>query len=105
MDTEPRQQPVADEGADDPDQKVANDPEPSATNDFTSQPSRNDADEQYDQQAFVRHMHWSPLGQAHSLTGFIMPIGNVSISPQLLDRASPSDGDTRIGKRAAPIGR
>jgi hypothetical protein len=104
MDTEPRQQPVADEGTYDPDQEVANNSEPRSPNDFASQPARNDADEQYDQQVFVRHMHWSPLGQAHRLTGFIMPIGNVSISPQFLDPASRSDGGTVLASGAAPIG-
>src|SRR5947209_4159379 len=69
MDTEPGQQPIADKGADDPDKEVAEDSEAGSTDDLTSQPSRNDADEQYDQQALVRQMHWSPrnLGQAQRL--------------------------------------
>ncbi|MFL6760835.1 hypothetical protein [Sphingomonas sp.] len=88
MDTEPRQQPIPDKGTHDPDQQVADNSEPRTPNDFAGQPARNDADEQYDQQAFVRQMHWSPLDQGHHLTGLIVPIGNVSISPQFLGRGA-----------------
>jgi hypothetical protein len=60
VDAEPRQQPIADKRADDPDEKIANNSEPRPTNDFTGQPSGDDANEQYDQQALIGHMHWSP---------------------------------------------
>jgi hypothetical protein len=87
MDADLRQQPVPDKGAHDPDQEVADDPEPRPPNDFTSQPASNDADEQYDQQAFIRHMHWSPrhLVQKTRLAVFNMPIGNASMSSRFLD--------------------
>src|SRR5437016_7600628 len=89
MDTEPRQKPIPDKGAHDTDKEVAKYSESRPPNDFTSQPARDDADEQNDQQALVRHMHWSPLylGQAHPhrRNGYIIPVGNASPSPQFLD--------------------
>jgi hypothetical protein len=60
METDPGQYQIPDEGADDPDQEVANNSKPGAPNNLTSQPACNDAYEQDDQQAFVRHMHWPP---------------------------------------------
>lgn len=55
--TDAGQQPTANERADYPDEKVANDSKTRALHDFAGQPSCNDANEQYDQQAFIRHMH------------------------------------------------
>ena len=42
MDTELRQQPGADEGADDAEQEIADQPEAGASNDLTGQPARHD---------------------------------------------------------------
>src|SRR5437868_13641724 len=59
METELRQDPVANECTDNPDEQIADDSEPGPSDDFASQPAGNDADEQYDQQALVRHVHRS----------------------------------------------
>jgi len=62
MDANFRQRPVADKGTHYPDKDVANDPEAGSSHDLAGQPARDEPDEQYDQQAFVRHMHWpSPI--------------------------------------------
>lgn len=53
MNAEPRQKPIADKGAHDPDKKVANNPKASPTNDLADQPSRDDANQNDDQQALV----------------------------------------------------
>ena len=47
------EQPTANEGTDYANEEVANNSEARPPNDFTSQPARNDADEQYDQEALV----------------------------------------------------
>jgi len=57
VDTELRKQPTPDEGADDPDEEVADNPKAGALNNLTSKPSGNDADEQYDQKTFTRDVH------------------------------------------------
>src|ERR1700736_5425090 len=55
VDAELRQQPVADEGAYDSDDEVAEDPIPGAAHDLAGQPSGNDADQQDDEETFTRH--------------------------------------------------
>src|SRR5437016_1186682 len=55
VDAELRQQPVADEGAYDSDDEVADDPIPRAAHDLAGQPSCNDADQQDDEETFTRH--------------------------------------------------
>src|SRR6185369_8149182 len=57
MDTELRQQPAPDEGADDSDDEVADNAEPGALYDLTGKPSGNEADQQDDEEAFARHVH------------------------------------------------
>ena len=57
MDAELRKQPAADEGADDSNEEIADDPEPGALHDLAGQPARNEADHQYDQETFTRHVH------------------------------------------------
>ena len=61
MNTEPEQQPISNERADDPDQEVANDPETGSSNEMTRQPAGNQAHHEDDQQAFIGHVHRSPL--------------------------------------------
>ena len=77
MDAELRQQPAPDEGADDSDDEIADDPEPGALHDLTRKPSGNQADKQDDEKAFARHVHAyrsdpedksSPQGLARSAT-------------------------------------
>jgi hypothetical protein len=57
VEAELRQEPAADEGACDSDEEVADDPETGALHDLARQPSGNEADHQYDQQTFTRHVH------------------------------------------------
>jgi hypothetical protein len=49
MDTQLRQQPASDKGAQNPDNDVPNDPKAGAANDLTCQPACDEADKQYDQ--------------------------------------------------------
>ena len=53
MDTQARQQPVTDECADNTDNQVANKPEAATSHDLARQPAGNDADHQYDDEAFI----------------------------------------------------
>jgi len=57
MNAELRKQPTADEGANDADDDISDDPKPGAMDDLTGQPSGNEANHQYDQQTFTRHVH------------------------------------------------
>jgi hypothetical protein len=52
-----RKEPTANEGTSDSDEKVADNPEPGALHNLTGQPSGNEADHQYDQETFTRHVH------------------------------------------------
>jgi hypothetical protein len=47
------QQPVANEGANDPDEEVTDESEPGASHDLTRQPSGNEADHQYDKETLA----------------------------------------------------
>jgi hypothetical protein len=49
MDTQLRQQPASDKGAQNPDNEVSNDPESGALHNLTCQPACNETDKQYDQ--------------------------------------------------------
>src|SRR4029077_15502119 len=55
MDTDLRQEPVADEGTDDNDYHVTNEAKTGALDDLAGQPPGNKANEQYDKKAFIRH--------------------------------------------------
>jgi hypothetical protein len=57
MDAEPGQQPTAYKGAQDTDDQIADDPESGPAHDLTGQPACNETYEQYDQEAFARHIH------------------------------------------------
>jgi hypothetical protein len=57
MDAELRKQPTTDEGADDSDDEIADDPKPSASHDLAGQPSGDEPDNQDDQQTLSRHVH------------------------------------------------
>ena len=52
-----REKPAANEGTCDSDEEVADDPEAGPLHDLARQPSGNEADHQYDQETFTRHMH------------------------------------------------
>jgi hypothetical protein len=57
MNTELRKQPTGDEGADDPNDNIANQAKARPLYDLAGQPARNCANQQNDQQTFNRHMH------------------------------------------------
>jgi hypothetical protein len=57
MDAEPGQQPTTYKGAQDTDDQIADDPESGPAYDLTGQPACNETYEQYDQEAFARHIH------------------------------------------------
>ena len=56
-DAELRQQPVADEGADNADDEIADEAEAGPAHDFAGEPAGDEADQQDDQKTFVRQMH------------------------------------------------
>jgi hypothetical protein len=64
VEVELRNEPTANEGACDSHEEVVENPEPGAPHDLASQPSGNEADQQYDQETFTRHVHLRCL-QAH----------------------------------------
>ena len=57
MEAELRKEPTANEGTCNSYEEVADDPEPGALHNLASQPSGNEADHQYDQETFTRHVH------------------------------------------------
>jgi hypothetical protein len=57
LDPELKKDPTTDEGACDSHDEIADDSKPVATHDLVGQPSSNEADHQYDQQTFSRHVH------------------------------------------------
>jgi hypothetical protein len=57
MDAKLSQQPTSDKGAQNTDNKVANDPKTGPSHDLTCQPACNQAHKQYYQQTFTRHIH------------------------------------------------
>jgi hypothetical protein len=61
MDIKSRQQPVTDERADNPDYQVPDEAEPHAPHDLTSQPSGNNTNQDYDEEAFIRQGHGDTL--------------------------------------------
>jgi hypothetical protein len=64
MNADLRQQPVTDEGADNSDHKVTNQPETGTIDDFTGEPPGNDTNQQYDKETFIRHVHGGALRAA-----------------------------------------
>src|SRR6266566_2663282 len=69
MDREARQQPVANEGTDDSDYNITNYPKTCAPNDFAGQPPRNETDQHYDEETFVRYVHGGVLTPSPSDPG------------------------------------
>ena len=57
MDAELGQQPTAYKGTQDTDDQIADDPESGPAYDLTGQPACDETYEQYDQEAFARHIH------------------------------------------------
>ena len=57
MDAELRQQPTPNESAYDSNEEIAKEPKSGALHDLASQPSSDEADHQYDQETFIRHVH------------------------------------------------
>jgi hypothetical protein len=57
MNTQLRQQPTSDEGAQNPEQEITEYPKTSPSHDLACQPASNETHKQYDQQAFARNIH------------------------------------------------
>jgi hypothetical protein len=57
MDAELGQEPAADKGAGNSDDEITDESEAGALHDLTCEPSGNEANQEYDQQAFARHVH------------------------------------------------
>ena len=57
MDAELGQQPATNKGAQDSDDKIADESEAGPLHDLAGEPAGNEPDKQYDQQAFARHVH------------------------------------------------
>ena len=53
MDAESRQQPTTDEGANDSNDEIADDPKAGASHNLAGQPAGNEADQQYDEETFT----------------------------------------------------
>jgi hypothetical protein len=53
MDAKSREHPATDEGADDPDDEIADQSKPRALHDLAGQPPSDNSDQQYDQQTFT----------------------------------------------------
>jgi hypothetical protein len=72
-DSELGQQPASDKGAQDSDDKVADESEAGPLHDLAGEPAGNEADKQYDQQAFARHVHvvTSRLAPRGSITSWL----------------------------------
>jgi len=65
MQAELRHQPIADEGANDADDQVTNDPKSGSLHDFTGQPPGDKPDQQDDQKTFGGQVHGDSLGADH----------------------------------------
>jgi len=79
MDPELGQQPASKEGAQDSDDKVADESEAGPLHDLAGEPAGNEADKQYNQQAFARYVHvvTSRLAGAQaSQTGLPLSVSN-----------------------------
>jgi hypothetical protein len=79
VNTELRKQPTTDEGAYYSDDDIADDPKPGALHDLTGQPSGNDADDQYDQETFNRHVTLSQFSNKYTAqyTSFLSKIDHL----------------------------
>src|SRR5262245_63741158 len=62
VDAQLRQQPTADERADDSDADVRDEAIAGASDDLSGKPSRDQADQQNDENRFIRHGHFLPFG-------------------------------------------
>jgi hypothetical protein len=62
MDPELGQQPASDQGTQQSDDKVADEPEAGSLHELTRQPAGNETHKQDDQQALARHVHISTSG-------------------------------------------
>jgi hypothetical protein len=79
MDAELGQQPASNKGTQDSNDKVADDSESGPLHDLPGEPAGNEANKQYDQQAFARHVHLVTSRFAReeaSQTGLPMSVSN-----------------------------
>ncbi len=63
MDVQAWKQPVTNKGTEDTYDKVSNKPEPAASHDLSGQPASDDANDNNDQEAFIRKIHLNPFVQ------------------------------------------
>jgi hypothetical protein len=94
MDAELRHQPPADEGSDDSDDKVTYDPKSGATYDLASQPSRNEADHQDDQQT-LDPTYACSHGSRFSVRFYEPPLGRLQLD--VPSRTAWRSGGARAG--------
>jgi hypothetical protein len=79
MDPEVGQQPASEKGTQNSDEDVADESEAGPLDDLASEPAGNEADKQYDQQAFARHVHLLTSRFAReeaSQTGLLLSVSN-----------------------------
>jgi hypothetical protein len=79
MDPELWQQPASNKGTQDSDDKVADESEAGPLHDLAGEPAGNEANKQYDQQAFARHVHLVTSRFAReeaSPTGLLLSVSN-----------------------------
>ena len=95
-----RNEPTANEGACNSHEEVAENPEPGALHDLASQPSGNEADQQYDQETFTRYGRTSleRMGSPtkETMTDALEPCANPISGKRPTPAASPM-GQRRIG--------
>jgi hypothetical protein len=79
MDAELGLQPASDKGAQDSDDNVADESEAGPLHDLAGEPAGNEANKQYNQQAFARHVHLVTSRFAEkeaSQTGLLLSVSN-----------------------------
>src|ERR1700676_1709418 len=107
MDAQLRQQPAADEGADNPEAGIGDQAEARAAHDLSGQPSRNQTNKQNDENAFTRH-DFLPLRRQLPMIGRKRNSRAVSI-PSEWETAPAYNVDAlslvlhRVGPKAFPI--
>ena len=83
MEAELRKEPTANEGTSDSNEKVADNPEPGALHNLTGQPSGNEADHQYDQETFTRHVPQTRVMRRNERRALLQRLNDDPRSPSL----------------------
>jgi hypothetical protein len=77
VEAELRKEPAANEGTRDSDKEVADNPKSGALHNLAGQPSGDEADQQYDQETFARHVHFLILVTAWKLRNLPLEKGEL----------------------------